>query len=167
LVTGVAPVAVEDGVALALGVEVAGAEVVAESVAELVAELLVELVAGVVAAANGRAACTWPLAGELVADDFVAAELVAPLLAEVAEPLAVDDAPDDAVEDEVAEPVADVVGVAVAWDSDTSVTGGMITGRKFSTAAAPIEAISLALLPGIEITIWSAPCTTTSALDTP
>jgi hypothetical protein len=38
-----------------------------------------------------------------------------------------------------------------------SVTGGMTTGRKFSLAAAPMFEMSLALLPGMEMTIWSFP----------
>jgi hypothetical protein len=66
---------------------------------------------------------------------------------------------------------ADVVGVGagvvVAPDGPAvaapdvpalgSVTGGMTTGRKFSLAAAPIFEMSLALLPGMEMTIWSSP----------
>src|SRR5262249_15396498 len=48
-----------------------------------------------------------------------------------------------------------------------SVTGGMTTGRKFNLAAAPMFERSLALLPGMEMTIWSFPWMATVGSATP
>src|SRR5690349_23280668 len=115
-----------------------GAAVVADpdgvGVALFAGEVVAEAVGVVDGAASGRSA-------------FACPDLVALPLAFGADVVGVGAgvAPDGLA---VAPPVVPALG---------SVTAGMTTGRKFSLAAAPMFEMSLALLPGMEMTIWSLP----------